>query len=71
MVEWCGECGLWGDHLRAGHLDLGGIGIETVNIGAVEDTGDANVAETVVVEYNLLEDSDGGVLSRLRAAGLL
>ena len=21
VVKWCGECGLWGDHLRAGHPD--------------------------------------------------
>ena len=69
VVKWCGECELWGDHLRVGNPTDGGAGTE--NIGEVEAAGDANVAESEVAGEMIVEDSDVGILSRLKATGLL
>ena len=59
IEKWCGKCGAWGDHLRANH-PVAGVGAEAGNLAGLMDE-DAEVGDTAL---------DGGVLARLRAAGL-
>ena len=60
IEKWCGECGAWGDHLRADHPGAR-VGAEAGNLAGLvnddDELGDANL--------------EGGVLARLRAAGLV
>ena len=59
IEKWCGECGAWGDHLRANHPS-GGVGAEAGNFSGVVHQN----TEVVDVEV------DGSVLARLTAAEL-
>lgn len=59
ILKWCGECGLWGNHLRANHPAI-------VNRGEV-----GNLAEAVLDnDDNIDAVVNGGVLAQLRAVGL-
>ena len=54
-VKWCGLCGKWGDHYRAGHPE------DSAAVAEVE----ANVAMDDDVPPT------GGAFARLRASGLI
>ena len=73
VVKWCPECGVWGDHFRAGHSNQDPPPHNNDDLMV----DDALVAEGVVVDADLCEEvhaddevSDGN-FAQLQMAGLL
>ena len=62
-VKWCGLCGKWGDHYRAGHP------VGDVDVGEPDD-GDAE--GNVAFDDSVFDDPPSeGAFARLHAAGLI
>ena len=65
-VKWCGLCGKWGDHYRAGH--------PSGEDGKEEEPGDGD-GHVAIAENGDLDDEEdpplAGAFARLHAAGLI
>ena len=76
-VNWCSECGYWGDHLRAHHSASNAVVAESGNLAGSVDGDDVGAgigatdgSTTYVANLDVSEEPTG-TFARLRLAGLM